>query len=147
MVFGLINKARDLLSGAANKVSGRTDFLEAVAAATALTAAADGDVGDAEVMKALEIMQAHKVLSVAFTPSQIETTLNAMINRVKTGLPGRIGLYKEIEEIKSNADMAEIAYVTAVEVAAAEGGIDAKEQKVLDTIAGKLGIDPRKYDL
>ncbi len=147
MVFGLINAARGLMAGAVNKVSGRTDFLEAVAAATALVANADDDVGDDEVITAMEIMKNHKTLSAAFTGAQIEQALDSMIKRAKTGLPGRIGLYKEIEEIKSSADMAEIAYVTAVEVAGAEGGIDANEQKVLNKIAEKLGIDPRKYDL
>src|SRR6478609_8481265 len=95
------------LSGGVNKYSGRKDFLEAVCAASALVAAADGDVSDSEVDQAVKAVSSNASLAAAFKPSEIERTADAMLKRAQGGRVGRSGLYKELEDINSDHDMAE----------------------------------------
>ena len=48
---------------AVQKFSGRTDFLEAVCAAAALVAAADGEIEDSEVKATVKAVKANKALA------------------------------------------------------------------------------------
>lgn len=134
------------LTGGVNKYSGRKDFLEAVCAASALVAAADGDVSDAEVDQTIKAITSNANLSAAFRTQEIERTADAMLNRAKGGRVGRSGLYKEIEDVSSDHDMAETVLLSALDVAD-QGGIDDKEKAVLGTIAQKLGLNLANYDV
>lgn len=134
------------LSGGVNKYSGRKDFLEAVCAASALVAAADGDVSDAEVDQTVKAITSNAQLSAAFRSQEIERTADAMLQRAKGGRVGRSGLYKEIEDVASDHDMAETVLLSALDVAD-HGGIDDKEKAVLGTIAQKLGLNLANYDV
>ncbi|WP_275790487.1 TerB family tellurite resistance protein [Pararhizobium gei] len=134
------------LSGNLNKYSGRKDFLEAVCAASALVAAADGDVSDAEVDQTVKAISSNANLSAAFKGAEIERTADVMLKRAQGGRVGRSGLYTEIEQIASDHDMAETVLLSALDVAD-HGGIDAKEKEVLGKIASKLGLNLANYDV
>jgi tellurite resistance protein TerB len=138
-----IGEARNLAAYGTNK-----DFLEAVCASIALVAAADGNIADDEVAEAMRVAKGNKTLSTAFGARDIETTLDTMLNRAK-GASGRMSLARELEDIKSKdatGTMAEDVYLAALDVAAADGDIGAKEQEALNKIAGRLGIDPKKFE-
>lgn len=139
-------KLKEKLSGSVNKYSGRKDFLEAVCAASALIAAADGDVSDAEVDQTVKAITANAQLSAAFKTAEIERTADAMLKRAQGGRVGRAGLYKEIEDIKADHDMGETVLLSALDVAD-HGGIDAKEREVLAKIASTLGLNLANYDV
>jgi len=139
-------KLKEKLSGSVNKYSGRKDFLEAVCAASALVAAADGDVSDAEVEQTVKAITSNAQLSAAFKTAEIERTADAMLKRAQGGRVGRAGLYKEIEDIKADHDMAETVLLSALDVAD-HGGIDAKEREVLAKIASTLGLNLANYDV
>ena len=139
-------KLKEKLSGSVNKYSGRKDFLEAVCAASALVAAADGDVSDAEVDKTVKAITSNAQLSAAFKTAEIERTADAMLKRAQGGRVGRAGLYKEIEDIKADHDMGETVLLSALDVAD-HGGIDAKEREVLAKIASTLGLNLANYDV
>ncbi|MBD8554892.1 tellurite resistance TerB family protein [Rhizobium sp. CFBP 8762] len=133
-------------SGSVNKYSGRKDFLEAVCAAAALVAAADGDISDAEVDQTVKAVASNVNLSAAFKPAEIERVADAMLKRAQGGRVGRNGLYKEIEQIASDPEMAETVLLSSLDVAD-QGGIDAKEKDVLDKIARSLGLNLASYDV
>lgn len=140
LMFG---KLKERFAGAASRLSGKTDLLEATCAACALVAAADGDIEDEELGATLEALTNHPTLSAAFSQSQIENTANAMFKRAKGGAMGRIGLMKEIEEArsKSTSDDLELILAVAIDVSRSDGEMEPAEMKVLEKIAGTLKLN------
>jgi tellurite resistance protein TerB len=143
----MFGKLKEKLTGGAQRLAGRTDLLEGIAAACAMVSAADGDVEDAEVESMLAALLVHETLSKAFSTSQIETTVNKMIQRAKGGLAGKIGLKREIEEAKakSSTDDLEMLYVIAIDVANSDGEMEPQEKKVLQDIGKILGFQLESY--
>lgn len=143
-MFGL-KSVKDKLTGASARMTGRTDVLEAVCAAAALVSAADGDIEDAEVEATTKAVSTNPILSGAFSNTQINQTIDKMLKRAETGRAGRMGLYKEIEDISSDNDMAELVLLTALDIADSDGELEPAEEKVIEKIAQKLGLDAKKY--
>lgn len=135
------------LTGSVQKLSGRKDALEAVCAAAALVAAADGNVSDAEVAATTKAIKANPTLTAAFSARDIDSTTDAMMTRAEGGRSGRLGLYREIEQIAKDPDIAEIVYLAALDVAESDGSIGDKEKAILTKIAGSLGLNPANYDI
>jgi tellurite resistance protein TerB len=130
---------------AVQRVSGRTDLLEAMCAGTALAAAADGTIEDNEVVTALKIVQNNEVIGGAFSEAQINEAMNKQIARANGGFSGKAGLWKEIEDIAGNAEDAEFVYLIVLDVVWSDSNVTAQEQAVLDKLAAKLKIDQKKY--
>lgn len=126
---------------AVQKLSGRTDFLEAVCAAAALIAVADGDIEDSEVKATVKAVKANKLLNNGFDQSAIETCINKMLERAVGGRVGRTGLWDEIREISKDADLAQAVVLTALDVAEGDGEIEPAEKVVLDRLAKELSVD------
>lgn len=139
----MLQSLRNLLGDKAKRFSGRTDFLEAVCAACALVAAADGDMSDAELAAAVAAVKANAAISAAFDARAIEKTMDTMCNRA-VGRVGKNGLLKEIGDIKADTDMAETVLLAALDVAD-QGGISDVEKTVLAKIAAELSLDLNKY--
>jgi tellurite resistance protein TerB len=126
-----------------NKYAGNKDFLEAVCAASALVANADGNVSDEELEAAVEGMTNNAKLSALYSGDDIETELLRQVKRVKS-ISGRNELKKELKDVGDrDRDLREAVYVIAADVAAASGDIGADEQKVLDKVAEMLRVDGR----
>ncbi|ELT47058.1 tellurite resistance TerB family protein [Brucella intermedia] len=148
-MFGILKK----MGGAAAKemkaeYSQNKDFLEAVCAASALVAAADGDIEESERRKVVSIITNHAQLSKLYDANAIEQTAEAMFKRAKDA-SGRNQLARELDDIKGRADgaqMAEDAYLIALDVAYADGELEPQEEEVLKKIAARLGIDTSKFD-
>lgn len=140
-------KLKEKLTGSVNKFSGRKDFLEAVCAASALIAAADGEVEDKEIEMAIKTVSANPNLSGGFPAREIELTMEGMLRRAQAGRTGRMGLYKEIDDIASDAEMAEVVYLTALDVSESDGEMEPEEKEVLKKIADRLHIDQKKYEV
>ncbi len=126
---------------AVQKFSGRTDFLEAVCAAAALIAAADGEIEDSEVKATIKAVKANKSLSAGFDQSAIETCINKMLERAGGGRVGRMGLWEEIREVAKDAELAQGVVLTALDVAEGDGEIEPEEKVVLDRLAKELSVD------
>lgn len=149
MVFGLMKK----IGGAAAKevkaeYGENKDFLEAVLAASALVAAADGDIEEAERRKVVSIITNHPTLSKLYQSNVIEATADTMFKRAKE-MSGRQQLARELDDIKSRpngSQMAEDAYLIALDIAHSDGEIEPAEDAVLKKIAARLGIDTSKFD-
>jgi len=137
-------KLKERFTGTVSKFSGRKDFLEAVCAAAALVASADGTVSDEEINATIKSITSNAALSGAFSSREIETTAERMLQRANGGRVGRNGLYKEIEDIRADTEMCETVLLTALDVADS-GGIDDKEKAILGEIAKRLGLSLEKY--
>lgn len=140
-------KLKERLTGSVNKFSGRKDFLEAVCASCALVAAADGEIEDSEVDQTIKVIASNPALSSAFSTREIEGTADQMLKRAGAGRTGRMGLYREIEDIAADKEMAETVYLAALDVADTDGEVAPQEKEVLAKIAGKLGLNPKDYDV
>ena len=142
-MFGFKSK----VTGGINKFSGRTDFLEAVCASAALVAFADGDISDVEVATTSMTVKNNPNLAKGFKPAKIEKCIDSMLKRAQAGKSGRMGLYKEIDDITENDEMCEAVYLTALDVAEGDGEVCEKEKAVLSRIAGRLGVNPSNFDV
>jgi len=145
--MALLANLKSILTGGVQKLSGRKDALEAVCAAAALIAAADGDISDAEVAATSKAVKANPSLTAAFAQRDIEIAIDAMMSRAEGGRSGRQGLLREIEQIAADRDIAEIVYLAALDVAESDGSIGEKEKAVLTRICTTLGLNPANYDI
>lgn len=144
----MFGKLKEKLTGGVSKLNGKTDLLEAIAASCVMVGSADGSLDDSEAEVALERLLNHEVLSISFTTSQIEAAFDKQAKRAKSGMSGRLGLKKEIEEAKgkATADDLEMMLMIAIDVASADGDIGEKEMKALQNIGQLIGIaDVKRY--
>jgi len=143
----MFGKLKEKLTGGASRLNGKTDLLEGICAACVLVGAADGDLSDDEAAVALDRLLNHETLSKAFSGTQIETAFDKQAKRAKSGMSGRLGLRREVEDVKakSSAEDCEMLLVIAIDVAAADGDIGAKEMGVLRTIGQAMGLAPERY--
>ncbi len=122
------------------------DFLEAVVAACALVSYADGELEDSERLKAARIIKDHPLLGKTYQSNVIEETIETLFKRAKDR-SGRNQLFRELGDIKGRPDskqMAEDAYLVALDIAEADGEIETEEQAVLTKIAGLFGLDEQQ---
>lgn len=148
-MFGSIKKA----FGAASKevkadYSQNRDFLEAVLAAAALVAAADGDIEESERRKVISVISNHPQLSKLYSSQIVEQTAEVMFKRAKD-FSGRQLLARELDDIKNRPDgaqMAEDAYMIALDIAHSDGELEPAEQEVLKKLATRLNVDASKFE-
>ncbi len=135
---------KDKLLKSVNVLSGNKDALEAVCAAAALIASADGDISDKEIEATKQAIISNASLSKAYRVADIERCVDSMLSRAK-GRMGRHALFKEIEQIAVNHDVAEAVYLSAMDVAESDNEVGPEEKKVLTEIAKRLGLNPQNY--
>lgn len=124
------------------------DFLEAVCAAVALVANADGTIDESERRKAVSVVSNHNVLSKLYRIDDVEKCLDIMLKRAKDA-SGRQQLARELDDIKGRpnaAQMAEDVYLIAADIAAADGNVGEDEKAVLEKIAKRIGVDPSRFE-
>lgn len=124
------------------------DFLEAVLAASALVAAADGDIEEQERRKVISVVSNHATLSKLYASNVIESTADTMFKRAKDA-SGRNQLARELDDVKNRTggqQMAEDAYLIALDIAGADGELEPAEVEVLKKIAARLNVDTSKFD-
>ena len=131
------------------------DFLEAVLAASALVAAADGDIEEQERRKVISVVSNHATLSKLYASNVIESTADTMFKRAKDA-SGRnqrdrnlSARDRELDDVKNRPggqQMAEDAYLIALDIANADGELEPQEAEVLKKIAARLNVDTSKFD-
>lgn len=141
----MLGKLKERLSGGANRLQGRTDLLEAVCASAALVAAADGSVDDSEIEATIKAVTANEALNTAFDARQIEGSMQRMLDRASGGRVGQMNLMKELDDINSSSEDAEMVFLTALDIADADGEIDKSEQAMIEKIAKRLGVNASSY--
>jgi tellurite resistance protein len=148
-MFGILKK----VAGAATKevkaeYGQNKDFLEAVLAASALVAAADGEIEESERRKVISIISNHPTLSKLYSTQVIESTAETMFKRAKDA-SGRQMLARELDDVKGKTDgaqMAEDAYLIALDIANSDGEQEPAEADILKKLAARLGVDAAKFE-
>lgn len=146
-MFGALKKA---FGAGAKEIkadySQNKDYLEAVCAASALVAYADGDLEDSERSKVVRTISQHPTLGKMYQQTVIESTVDVMFKRAKDA-SGRQQLARELDDIKGrDGSMAEDVYLVALDVAHADGQVEPEEAEVLKKIAARLGVDISKFE-
>jgi tellurite resistance protein TerB len=136
--FGFKGKAKDAI----NAMSGNKDFLQAMCAGCALTAAAEGGIVDSEYDKTLKVIQANSAISAGFGGSEIEMMFGKMAPKTATR-SGRNELKEEIRDIvgrDKDGKMGQAVVLACLDVAD-EGGISDAEVTVMKDIAAICGVN------
>ncbi len=148
-MFGVFKK---VLGAGAREVQANygqnKDYLEAVCAASALVAMADGELEDVEKSKVVSLLTNHSTLGKMYDRGTIETTAETMFKRAKDS-SGRQALARELDDIKGRPEgqqMAEDVYLIAVDVSMADGEAEPAEVDVLKKIAARLGVDTSRFE-
>jgi tellurite resistance protein len=148
-MFAMLKRA---VGGAAKEVkaeyASNKDYLEAVCAAAALVANADGEIEDSEKFKITKLITNHPTLGKLYQQPMIEQTASEMFGRARD-FAGRQQLARELDDIKGRPDgaqMAEDIYLVALDIANADGELEPQEDAVLKKIAARLGVDPGKFE-
>lgn len=140
-MFGFLKKLGQTASDTINKIGPDPDFLEALCAGAAYVGSADGSFDDEELNKALKIIKANEQVGKFFTPSQIDTVMNKMADKIESGgRSGRAALIKELTDVSAKPDIAQAVVYLTLDVAD-QGGIDDKEKTALRAVAKALGQD------
>jgi len=126
------------------------DFLQAVSASTALVIYADGTAEDSEKKKAMDVLTAHTQLSSLYNRQQIESALSAALSHGSTA-SGKQELARNLDKVltlSNGKEMADDVYLVALDVAASNSRheIGDDEQRVLDKLAKRLNVDPKKFE-
>lgn len=144
-MFGML---KEKLGGAVNRLSGKTDLLEGIAAGAILVSAADGEIESEEIAVLIEALCANETLSKSFTDTQITGVVDKMVKKAspnaagKIGMVGKIALEREVNEVKakSSTEDREVMLAVLVDVASSDGEIEPAEKVVVNKIAAKLGF-------
>ncbi|ENZ5452444.1 tellurite resistance TerB family protein [Escherichia coli O157] len=136
MVF-LVKKARRAATEI--KKFEKRDLAQVVINAAYLVACADGECEASEKAKSEQVLRNQPALS-AFT-SEINAISATIIGQLDTNFKtGRRAALREIEDVKHDTREAEDVLDVAVAIAEADGEIEPEERKVLEEIAGVLGL-------
>jgi len=144
----MFGKLKELIGTATNRLSGKTDLLEGIAAGGILVAAADGEMDSDEVGVLLEAMLGHEVLAQSFSESVIQQTVDKMVKKAspnaagKIGMVGKIALEREVKEVKGKSSSEDIELMLAilVDIASADAdGVEPAERTVINKISNSLG--------
>lgn len=120
--------------------AGDTTFLLAASSFAANVTWADGEVEEAEVKKAVQVMKANPIIKASYTPSEIEKYVNEALDRGETRT-GRMQNQRYIEamQTRSDAERQDI-FLIGVDVADV-GEIGDAEMKVLKKGGELLSVD------
>lgn len=121
------------------------DQLEAIVGGCLLVAAADGNISDDEAKKIDSLLRTNKNL--AHFGGEITELVNRFSERLGSGYRvARAEILREIEDIKGDAKDKEDVLLNMLTIAEADGDIDEKERKELDTVAQRLGLRVADYE-
>lgn len=137
-IFGSMfkNAAKDAFT----KVSGQKDVLEAMCAACALTAAAEGGIDPAEEDKAIVVIQ--KKLGATFSEAEIEREFKKRSEQTRTR-SGKADLRTEIEQVtrRDNDGAIGRSIIYLCLDVADEGGISPAEKAVMVQLSSICNVD------
>ena len=144
--MGFLDKLVGKIDGFKAKIlsSSDKDVLEAMCAAAALTAYADGECSEDEVTVTLNILSTNPSLEVFGTePVELFNKYCDLIESSKR--TAKVQLMKEITDMKGDKENAVLVLIMAIEVADSDDNIDEDEMKLLNQIAKELDLKVSDY--
>lgn len=137
-MFGMFKKKTQKMANAA-KVMENRDLMEALVGGCLLVAAADGDIDKDETDKLDALIRSNPNLK--HFGGEITQTIQRFTEQLEAGFRvGRLNILREIQDIAENREDAETVFVNMLTVAEGDGEICEKEMKVIEEVAGRLGL-------
>lgn len=141
-----VAKARETLTTEVTKFKNRT-FMEAIANACALIAAADGEVSSAEKMKMTGFINNSPELKV-FNLNDVIKVFNDACGKFEFDFQvGQAEALKVINKIKGKDAEARLLVRVACAIGASDGNFDDQEKKACRLICLELGLNPADFEL
>jgi len=123
------------------------DFMDAVVAACAVVAAADGEVSSSEKQKMIGYMQTSDELKV-FKMDDVIASFNAAIAKFEFDATiGQAEALKKIAKAKGDEGASRLLVRVCCAIGAADGDFDAHERAAVSLICTELGLAPSEFDL
>jgi len=145
----LRDKAKDIsanLVGEAKRFKNK-EFHEAVVAACALIAFADGEVTADEKKKMSGFMQVNEAMNV-FDVSKTISIFNKYIEQMEFDMDiGSSEALSAIGKLRKKTNEARSVVRIACAIGAADGDFDSSEKAAVRKICGELSLDPSEFDL
>lgn len=137
---------RDKLSAEVSKFRNQT-FLDAIIAACAMIAAADGNVSADEKQKMVNFLQRSEELK-HFDSSKVIATFNKFIDNFEFDLIiGKGEALKAIGKVKGKDDQARLLVRVAIAIANADNNFDDDEKDAAREICRELDLNPADFGL
>lgn len=122
------------------------DFLEAITAACALVAAADGNIDSSEKQKMTGYIQRSEELKV-FDNSKVIKAFNKFVDSLEFDQDiGKHDCLKAIKKVE-DGDAKEILVRVSCAIGAADGDFDDDEKAIVKEICQELNLSPSKFSL
>ncbi|MBW3243642.1 tellurite resistance TerB family protein [Epibacterium sp. DP7N7-1] len=138
--------ARATLAAEASKFRNR-EFMQAIVAACALMAAADGNISSEEKQKMMGYIRSADELK-HFDTGEVISFFEAITSKFEFDVEiGRAEALKVIGRVKDKEEQARMVVRVACVIGAADGTFDDDEKSVARTIAVDLGLPPADFDL
>jgi tellurite resistance protein TerB len=139
-------EARGRLTAEVSKFRNRS-FMEAVVAACAMVAAADGTVSSDEKQKMAGFIRNSDELKHFSMPEVIAYFEKVIGNFEFDAEIGRAEALKVIGRLRGNEEQARIMVRVACAIGASDGNFDDDERAVVRSICVELGLKPADFDL
>ncbi|MBU8880380.1 TerD family protein [Bacillus sp. FJAT-29790] len=121
------------------------DVLEAVVAACALVAMADGRLDPAERQKMMEFVNQSEELRV-FDTNKVIQQFNLFVQRIeRDSIIGRAEAFKALGRVRSKPEIARLVARYCIAIGYADGHFDPSEQQVVSQICMELGLNPQEF--
>lgn len=146
MVMKFLADARAKLALEVSKFKNET-FLQAVCAACAKIAVADGTIDPVEKQKMMGFMQHSDELKV-FDFDKITAAFGDVAKKFEFDIGiGNAEALKIIGRVKDKPEQARMVVRVAIAIGSSDGNFDEHEQRAVREICTELGLDPADFDL
>ena len=121
------------------------DLLDAVTAACALVAMADGQLDPAERQKMIEFVQQSEELRV-FDANKVIQKFNLFVSRMENDrVIGRAEAFRALGKMRTKPEVARLIARYCIAIGYADGNFDQNEQQMAADICRELGLNPSEF--
>ncbi|WP_420490549.1 TerD family protein [Neobacillus drentensis] len=121
------------------------DVLEAVVAACALVAMADGYLDASERQKMMEFVHQSEELRV-FDTNKVIQKFNLFVSRIENDrMMGRAEAFRALGKIRTKPEIARLVARYCIAIGYADGNFDNNEKQMVSDICRELGLNPAEF--
>ncbi|MEH7083657.1 TerD family protein [Neobacillus drentensis] len=121
------------------------DVLEAVVAACALVAMADGYLDASERQKMIEFVHQSEELRV-FDTTKVIQKFNMFVSRIENDrMMGRAEAFRALGKIRTKPEIARLVARYCIAIGYADGNFDNNEKQMVSDICRELGLNPAEF--
>ncbi|MBM7654604.1 TerD family protein [Neobacillus cucumis] len=121
------------------------DLLDAVVAACALVAMADGHLDPSERQKMMDFVNQSEELRV-FETAKVIQKFNHFVSRMEQDrMMGRADAFRALAKIRTKPEIARLVARYCIAIGYADGNFDQNEQQMVSDICRELGLNPAEF--